>query len=70
MFVFFPHTSTGFEPNDVLEAGEEIEFEVGYHGESGGTTDITAHVHASFSYADLFPRTNGTTVEKSVTIRP
>jgi hypothetical protein len=27
-------------------------------------------VHASFSYADLFPRTNGTTVEKSVTIRP
>ena len=69
MFVFFPQVSTGFEPNDVLEPGEAIEFEVGYHGESAGTTDITAHLHASFSFSDLFPRTNGTTVEKSVTIR-
>ena len=69
MFVFFPQVSTGFEPNDVLEPGEVIEFEVGYHGESAGTTDITAHLHASFALADLFPRTNGTTVEKSVTIR-
>ena len=69
MFVFFPQVSTGFEPNDVLEPGEAIEFEVGYHGESAGTTDITAHLHASFSVTDLFPRTNGTTVEKSVTIR-
>ena len=60
MFVFFPQVSTGFEPNDVLEPGEAIEFEVGYHGESAGTTDITAHLHASFSFADLFPRTNGT----------
>ncbi len=62
MFVFFPQASAGFEPNDVLEPGEAIEFEVGYHGESAGTTDITAHLHASFSLADLFPRTNGTTV--------
>jgi hypothetical protein len=69
MFVLFPHASTGFEPNDVLEPGEVIEFEVGYHGESAGTTDITAHLHASFALADLFPRTNGPTVEKSVTIR-
>ncbi len=69
MFVFFPPVSSGFEPNDVLEPGEAIEFEVGYHGEGAGTTDITAHLHASFSFSDLFPRTNGTTVEKSVTIR-
>ncbi len=69
MFVFFPQASSGLEPNDVLEPGEAIEFEVGYHGEGAGTTDITAHLHASFSLADLFPRTNGTTVEKSVTIR-
>ena len=69
MFVFFPQVSTGFEPNDVLDPGEAIEFEIGYHGESAGTTDITAHLHASFSFTDLFPRTNGTTVEKSVTIR-
>jgi len=69
MFVFFPQITTGFEPNDVLEPGEAIEFEGGYHGEGAGTTDITAHLHASFSFDNLFPRTNGTSVEKSVTIR-
>jgi len=69
MFVFFSPDSTGFEPSDVLEPGEVNEFEVTYHGIRAGTTDITAHVHASFSTADLFPRTLGSSVEESVTIR-
>jgi hypothetical protein len=68
MFVFFPQDSIGLEPTDVLEPGEVIEFEVTYHGEGAGTTDITAHIHAQFSVTDLFPRSNGSTVEASVTV--
>jgi hypothetical protein len=31
---------------------------------------LTAHIHATISPEDLFPRTQGATAEKSITIRP
>jgi hypothetical protein len=70
MFVFFPPESLGLSISDVLDPGQELQFEITYHGQGAGTTDITAHLHASVEFADVFPRTNGATVEKSVTIRP
>ncbi len=55
--------------DDVLEPGELLEFQVTYVGERVGTTDVTAHVHASFSLDDLFPRTRGADATESITIK-
>lgn len=68
MYVFFPQASVGLELSDVIEPGERIEFQVTYVGEKVGTTDVTAHVHASFSLDDLFPRTRGADATGSITI--
>lgn len=69
MFVFFQPAGGGFNPDDVLDPGEVLELEFRFRAEGAGTTDITAHIHATITPEDLFPRTQGTTVEKSVTIR-
>lgn len=68
MYVFFPEDALGLPLSDVLEPGEEIEFIVSYHAEGRGETTINAHVHASFSTADLFPRTSGPDTGKPVEI--
>lgn len=68
LYVFFPDVSTGVEPNDVLEPGEELAFDMPYRANRRGTAQITAHVHASFLTTDLFPRTNGPSNGKDVTV--
>jgi hypothetical protein len=68
MYVFFPQASAGLELSDVIEPGEVVEFQVTYLGEKVGTTDVTAHVHASFAVDDLFPRTRGVDAAGSITI--
>lgn len=69
MYVFFPEDSTGLEPTDVLEPGEVIEFQVTYRGgERAGTTDLTAHVHASIRLEELFPRTRGRDADAEIEI--
>lgn len=70
MFIFFQQAGAGFSPDDVLEPGEVQELEVRFRGEGAGTTDLTAHIHATIAPEDLFPRTQGATAEKSITIRP
>ena len=69
MYIFFQPAGGGFTPDDLLDPGEAIELEVRFRGEGAGTTDITAHIHATITPDDLFPRSQGTTAEKSVTIR-
>jgi hypothetical protein len=70
MFVFFQPAAAGISPDDVLEPGEVQELEIRFRGEGAGTTDLTAHIHATIAPEDLFPRTQGATAEKSITIRP
>ena len=69
MFVFPAPDSAGLDLDDVLEPGELLEFQVTYVGERVGDTDVTAHVHASFSLDDLFPRTRGADATGSITIK-
>jgi hypothetical protein len=69
MFIFFQPAGGGFSPDDVLDPGEVLELEIRFRGEGAGTTDLTAHIHATIAPEDLFPRTQGATTEKSITIR-
>lgn len=69
MYVFFPDASAGLDLSDVIEPGEVVEFQVTFGGERAGRTDVTAHVHASVSVDDLFPRTRGADAAGLITIK-
>lgn len=68
MFIFFPQDIENTSLDDVLDPGDALRVEVPYEGRRRGTSGVTAHLHGSVTFADLFPRTNGRSPDISIDI--
>ncbi|MEP6561731.1 MAG: hypothetical protein ABJD68_11765 [Nakamurella sp.] len=69
LFVFLLDIGDDSNPiNSTLAVGETAELEFGYHAEGVGHATLSAHIHATVAFEDLFPRDRGDAGTKSIDV--